>query len=189
MKMNRRNALLGLGAIATGGGLLFGSGAFSQVQADRNVTVDVNGDQNALANLTANNTDVTSNAGGNAGNQLAIDGGQFNPNATTRFDDAFDVAHQAGGDRYLAIGSVDQTNYTLTCYADASINDIANDVTDLGAEYVTIQSGATLTVGIDAVIDDVAAGSLSQGTLSIELVSDPADLTITSTDSGEVESS
>jgi len=41
MGMNRRNVLTGLGGLAIGGGALFGSGAFTSVEATRSVEVNV----------------------------------------------------------------------------------------------------------------------------------------------------
>ncbi|WP_331235380.1 hypothetical protein [Natronorarus salvus] len=51
MNLTRRNVLLGLGTMTIGGGAAFGSGAFSQVEADRSVTVDVAEDSAALIAL------------------------------------------------------------------------------------------------------------------------------------------
>jgi hypothetical protein len=41
MKMSRRNVLAGLGGLAVGGGALLGSGAFSSVEATRDVEVNI----------------------------------------------------------------------------------------------------------------------------------------------------
>ena len=49
MKLTRRNALTGLGGLAVGGGALLGSGAFSTVEASRDVEVNVVTD-NEIAN-------------------------------------------------------------------------------------------------------------------------------------------
>ena len=51
-KMNRRNVLLGLGTAAAGSGIVFGSGAFTQVAAERNVSVSVDADDAEGAVLT-----------------------------------------------------------------------------------------------------------------------------------------
>lgn len=41
MKMNRRNVLIGIGAIVGGGGAALGTGAFSSAEADRGLEVEV----------------------------------------------------------------------------------------------------------------------------------------------------
>ncbi|MFB6227312.1 MAG: hypothetical protein ABEH88_01795 [Halobacteriales archaeon] len=60
MKMNRRNVLAGLGGLAVGGGALLGSGAFSSVEAQRDVQVNVTQD---IANVEQV-ADVLLNVGG-----------------------------------------------------------------------------------------------------------------------------
>ena len=52
--MNRRNVLLGLGTAAAGSGIVFGSGAFTQVQAERDLTIGIDDDSNALLELNPN---------------------------------------------------------------------------------------------------------------------------------------
>jgi len=52
--MRRRSVLLGLGTAAAGSGIAFGSGAFTQVQASRDISIGVSTDENALVELKAN---------------------------------------------------------------------------------------------------------------------------------------
>ncbi len=52
MNMNRRNVLLGLGTAAAGSGAVFGSGAFTQVSATRDVAVSVAEDSGSVVELT-----------------------------------------------------------------------------------------------------------------------------------------
>ncbi len=52
--MNRRNVLIGLGTAAAGAGIVFGSGAFTQASAERDVTIRVDEDSEALLALIAN---------------------------------------------------------------------------------------------------------------------------------------
>jgi len=52
--MRRRSVLLGLGTAAAGSGIAFGSGAFTQVQAERSITIGVSTDSNALIKLNPN---------------------------------------------------------------------------------------------------------------------------------------
>jgi len=57
--MNRRSVLLGMGTAAAGAGAVFGSGAFTQVQAERDLTIGVDEDSSALLGLKAG-SEVTS---------------------------------------------------------------------------------------------------------------------------------
>lgn len=48
MSLTRRNAILGLGTLAAGGAVIAGSGAFTTVDADRDVTVEFADDSDAV---------------------------------------------------------------------------------------------------------------------------------------------
>lgn len=102
MRMNRRNALIGLGTLSVGGGALFGSGAFSQVDADRTVTVSVTGDASALLEL---DLDTTYNgiSDSSTGNAIQIDIEQLNDDAITTFDDALTVTNNGNQDVDLTV--------------------------------------------------------------------------------------
>ncbi len=52
--MNRRNVLIALGTTAAGAGIVFGSGAFNSVEADRGVNIRVVEDSEALLALVPN---------------------------------------------------------------------------------------------------------------------------------------
>ena len=52
--MKRRTLLVGLGSAAAGSAVVFGSGAFTQVSADRGVTIGIDRDSEALLALIAN---------------------------------------------------------------------------------------------------------------------------------------
>jgi hypothetical protein len=55
MKLNRRQAILGLGTAAAGGSAIVSSGAFTQVEATRNVTFQTADDTESALRLEANN--------------------------------------------------------------------------------------------------------------------------------------
>lgn len=63
MKKTRRRLLGALGAATATGGVLFGTGAFSSVEADRQVTIDVASDENALLVLAPNNDSAAASGG------------------------------------------------------------------------------------------------------------------------------
>ena len=51
MKMNRRQALIGIGTLAVGSGAALGSGAFTSVEANRDVSVVTAGDADAALGI------------------------------------------------------------------------------------------------------------------------------------------
>lgn len=106
--MNRRQLVVSLGAIATGGAAATGTGAFSSVEAQRNVDVTVAGDASSylgiqpVAGGNGNYVDTTTNdalaisltdSNDNIGDGVA--GGQgLNANATTSIADVFEIKNQ-----------------------------------------------------------------------------------------------
>lgn len=53
MPISRRNTLVGLGALVAGGGAVLATGAFTQVEAQRTVSVDTAGDADAMLGIEA----------------------------------------------------------------------------------------------------------------------------------------
>jgi len=98
--MQRRNLLIGMGSLAAGGAATIGTGAFTQVSANRDMTVRSTGDMSALLKLEAT-SDYASQAGGDD-NTLAIDltGGNdtsatgINREATTTYYEVFNIKNQ-----------------------------------------------------------------------------------------------
>jgi len=67
MRLTRRNALIGLGTVAAGAGVIGGTGAFTSVEAERSVSVQTTGDASAALTLEQapgdiDNNDPTANA-------------------------------------------------------------------------------------------------------------------------------
>lgn len=117
--MNRRKFLLGMGTAAAGSGVVFGSGAFTQTQVDRDVQLQfaddsgaqvgiaVGDDPNDVASTeTDNNTEVRLNFGSNNG--LNVDG-------VTVFRDVLEVTNNIddndGSDVHIAVASDDSSDY------------------------------------------------------------------------------
>lgn len=104
MKLNRRNVLIGLGTIAAGGGAALGTGAFSSVEADRNVSISTAGDDAALLGLEITNDTLS----GDADDTIEFDiESQLNLDATTTFEDALTISNNADEDD--EIGDIDVT--------------------------------------------------------------------------------
>lgn len=93
MGMNRRKVLVGLGTIVAGGGVAFGSGAFSQVSAQRTVTAETKGDGNAYLDLSGDGDYVSS-----SGNQVEFTFNNLNENADSEFDDILTISVNADPD-------------------------------------------------------------------------------------------
>ena len=96
MKMNRRNVLVGLGGLAIGGGALFGSGAFDQVEAERDVTVETTDDADALLAIDVDDDyeDISSGVTSidlSDDNLTSAQG--LNPDAETTFEDMLTITN------------------------------------------------------------------------------------------------
>jgi hypothetical protein len=103
--MKRRKFVLGLGATTTGGSALLGTGAFTSVNAERDIAVDVADDSDAFLRLGQC-------AGGSNGAYVTEDGGLFgidlsgdngnnppagegvNTRARSTFDNVFEICNQ-----------------------------------------------------------------------------------------------
>ncbi|MFC7185851.1 hypothetical protein [Halorubrum yunnanense] len=93
--------MAGLGALASGSAAAIGTGAFSSVEAERDVTVEVGGDNSAYLGLKAERDDIISDDGGNGqlsldfGSQTTNKGGEgFNEDAETEIDGVFKIINQ-----------------------------------------------------------------------------------------------
>ncbi|WP_135822767.1 hypothetical protein [Halostella litorea] len=102
--MNRRNVLIGLGTAVVGGGAAFGSGAFSQVEADRTVSINTADDSNALLQLSIDgNYSGLSNTGGD---QIQLDISSLNENAITTFDSALTIRNAGSNEVNVKVSNM-----------------------------------------------------------------------------------
>jgi hypothetical protein len=97
--MDRRTILKLMGALGGGGAVVTGTGAFTSVEAERTVTVDVAGDANALLAIssTGNHDDYIDDSNGEFAIALtSSDEGAtgVNTDAVTVVDDLFEVQNQ-----------------------------------------------------------------------------------------------
>ena len=111
MRLTRRNALIGLGTVAAGAGVVGGTGAFTSVTAERTVSVQTAGDASAALALvpavkstpvsSADNTpnaDYVSGGGSSGTTTINLDGSNtgtspINKNANTVFEDLVTVVN------------------------------------------------------------------------------------------------
>lgn len=127
MKLTRRNALVGLGAVAGGAGVVTGTGAFTSVSADRSVSISTAGDASASLQIvptTMGEEYLTNNSDNGA---LSIDlgsGNGINMNAKTVISPLLRITNNASaGSTQIKVtsGSINQNGeaydgigYTVT---------------------------------------------------------------------------
>jgi hypothetical protein len=156
--MKRRNVLAGLGGLAVGGGALLGSGAFSSVEASRDVEVNVLvnndiGDDSQIADVLVN-VGVFDAVAADDGTTTSTDGTDFFPNSST-------------------------ATYSSPSYGAGWVSVIENDVTLIfGSSGNELPPNAT--VGFDNLFALVNSNS-SQTTGSHSLSFDNSNFTSTDT--------
>ena len=101
MGINRRRALIGLGALAAGGSAFAGTGAFTSVQADRTMTVATANDADAFLALDTIDSPNSAEFAEITDGTLEIDigdtddgGSGVNLNAITHIDRVFKITNQ-----------------------------------------------------------------------------------------------
>ena len=156
--MKRRTLVLGLGSIGLTGTSILGSGAFSSVQADRDVTVNVAGDADALLALEPSDgpngayADIEGDtlALNFDGSAEGVDGEGFNPNAFTRVDDIFSITNQGTQKVGVYIESFDTVD-------DVDVELLAQNGTEtsiVGADAaVGLPVGESVPVGLTVDVD------------------------------------
>lgn len=131
--MKRRNFMLGFGATVAAGGTVLGSGAFSSVEADRDVTVSVAGDANAFLRIAPTNDpngayaledDDGSMYLDFTGESDDIDGSGLNPEAVTGMAKVFEIANQ--GTQEVSVTLEPGTGTNATAIMPQSINPPGN---------------------------------------------------------------
>ncbi len=129
--MQRRKFIASIGSVAAGAAAVTGTGAFTSVEADRSVDVEVAGDSSAYLGLRKA-ADQSSDPGANSdayvddsGAEVSFDfsssngavgGDGFNPNAITEVDNLIEVQNQGTQSAFL---SVDTANLD---FSDSSNN-------------------------------------------------------------------
>lgn len=94
-KLTRRNTIIGLGALVGGTGALAASGAFTSVEAERDVNIQTAGDDTALLGLEI----LSETLEGEDGDVISFDlEDDLNLQATTRFNDAFQITNNGDND-------------------------------------------------------------------------------------------
>ena len=192
--MQRRTVLLGFGAAAAGSGIVFGSGAFTQVEAERELTIGIDEDSEALLGLVAND-DVASVFEDDETGELVID-----TEALSDGDEGFNVGStvQIGQTDETFGDEVDDEDYAFKVVNNFDEDDDGNfdgelDIgvglpglepseSDATLELVATRSGEeegqTVVGGETKVFEDVESGEEIYVAIRIttDSTSDPEDL-------------
>jgi len=94
--MQRRKFIAGLGSLAAAGAAGIGTGAFSGVRAERDVSLEVSGDGNAYLGLEPTSPYASFDSDGALTLDFTSDGngnGGLNPDANTNFNDLFTISN------------------------------------------------------------------------------------------------
>lgn len=180
--MNRRQLLAGLGAAAAGGGAALGTGAFTSVEANRQVDVQVADEDQAYLALDASSNDngiFVTDSGDSTNNQLGLD---FNDVGTTGsnvgegvgnssdydFDDVFVVENQGTQSVDLYISELTSTDFSddsgnspsgsleVSFYPGSQADNPLTASDASSPNSVTIGIGNTQPIGVNIDIGDVS---------------------------------
>ena len=185
MAMNRRNVLIGLGAVAAGGGAVLGTGAFSQVEASRTVTVDTVGDSDAFLGVSVKGDYATDGSSGNAV-QIDLEGSSasdgFNDDAITDVNGILTLSNNAADGNSITVGFDDGTgsqtaSKTVVVETDGSNNvltevefnlasDDGNGSKSLSTTSDTVDVNATVRTGSETT-ESSSTSDKTEGTLTL----------------------
>ncbi len=163
MKMNRRNVLVGIGTAAVGSGVALGSGAFTQVEATRNVNLNTSNDASATLQFTAGSgaTSIVGTETDQNVDMIQLEQTNLNEDAITRFDAAISVTNTGnqGAGFYVATGTGIDPPLVIEENGGSSIVGSGNSV--------NLQPSSGNTVDLDVVID--LTGTTSASNLPTEI--------------------
>ncbi|WP_180271823.1 DUF1102 domain-containing protein [Halorubrum persicum] len=195
-----------MGSLAAGGAAAMGTGAFTSVQADRDISVEVAGDASAYLQMYAPDSSLENgeyatgpNESGSTNNQLTINfdgnatthsGSGINADAISRFDEVFKVRNEGTqevdlhiGDEGLSQEAQDRIRfYTTETGGRKTLEDGEEDSAAAGEQKIGVPLGAgnEKTVGVEIDTRDVPNSGSGGGTWNA--VEDPSNFSV----SGEV---
>ena len=183
MKFNRRDVLLGLGAAGVAGGVAFGSGAFTTVEADRDVSVAVGSDEEDGGGLISIFGRFVEYEDGIAEINIPSDvlGAEgLNPDAETTLEEVATIRLEGGNqDPYtVTLDDADEEDAEgLTGDGlQFEINDGSDGTTEEGDAYAlevaNIEPGNEVVLDIVITTDEGDEHSTLDGELNIKVESD-----------------
>lgn len=177
--MQRRKFILGLGATTAGGASLIGSGAFTSVEANRNVSVEVADDSDAFLALISTSEYATDEDGTFSLDLSPADptdaGGKgVNANATTFIGDAFKIENQGTKTVKLRFDGDNGNSGRRIELGEVRSDGIAVDVfPDDGDNPENIEPGDDVSYDVEIEVDEDPDVETIDETITV--IAEPAD--------------
>ena len=167
--MKRRTVLIGLGSAAAGSAVVFGSGAFTQVSADRGVTIGIDRDSEALLALIANDDfDSIEEVDGELtidSEKLSEEAKGFNVGATIEIGETDDDEVVDGEEAFKIVNNFD-SNVNVTI-------DLTDEDFDDGSGELTFHTTRT-----DNELSESVTADEEDGELTLEAVESGAEVRV-----------
>jgi hypothetical protein len=173
--MNRRQLLAGLGAAAAGGGAALGTGAFTSVEAQRSVTVNVADEDQAYLGIDEVDGTTYPNATfatQNTKNEISLD---FNDNTETNdgsegvgldsdyeFDNVFEIENQGTQEVEVSIDTIEPTSGVTVKFYDGT--DASTSLDSDNGSPKSLGTGISTRIGVKIEVDEPSTGSYSADT-------------------------
>ena len=161
MPINKRKWVAALGLVAVMTGVVFGTGAFTQVEAERTVDVDVVDDSSAFLGIYETTGNYTQVDGGPAGAQTAeivlngsstASGIGVNDNAVTTVNSVLNISNQGTQEVRISVENapdgVNLTNVPSTVGVDQNVTVGVNVSTDPDVDISGGQLSGDIQQGI-----------------------------------------
>jgi hypothetical protein len=152
MAISRRNAVIGIATVAAGAGVIGASGAFTSVEADREISVQSSGDADANVQIVVNEVEGLVDSGDGV---IGLSFENLNQNAVTTFEDALTITPQGGNGPYDITIDEDLGPVTFTVTNGTGVSggtavnvDVEIDLTG-SATAGDIPTDATITISVN----------------------------------------
>lgn len=158
MRLTRRNALIGLGTVAAGAGVIGGTGAFTSVDADRSVSISSTTDGSANVQIVVNEVQGLSDTGGDT---VSLSFESLNQNAVTDFDGALSITPQGSNGPYDVTATMEDGSGNNVSWVTTTVSN-GTGINGGTTANVDIEIDLTNNVASDFPTDAVIAISVSQ---------------------------
>ena len=158
--MNRRKFTIGLASLAAGSAAAIGTGAFTSIEADRGLRIDVADDADAFLGMEGDGEYVQGDGGDtlffNLGEETNSTGGEgFNDRAETHVPDVVTLTNQGTTEVRTGFGGNPQNEVEFEFPAQGDSNPILVTLTiDVDDRDITPGKSATISATVDTTDDN-----------------------------------